>query len=334
MVLYSIGFVSINELMVLALSLGEMRMTSRVLILRRICCLSVLGGVCLNVSGEVSYELVKDSYLWRLVSLSAQAPTTASSSFFLNQDWDVEVKVGRLRCFSSEIDKYMGCDISIENANSNVFKIVDMPSSIQAVELRGGLFDLSDLSEASNVKYFLAECVDLNVDLDKVCECFPGLEYLTLNVFRMREVDATVDSLKKLKGLRRLDICYDGPSPGDWVRKLMSELPLLEKIYVSGTCHIGEMSKGESGKGEVKRIDLSECLKTNTTGAVELPNFGERPSAEIKMSSPDVRPVEIQLPAGGEKFSALFIRSENVIPSGEMELIDNGFILYRIRIDK
>ena len=311
-------------------------MTRRVLILWRICCLVVFLVACSDVSGKATNELVKDSYLWKLLSLSAQAPTNMFSVFSLDQDvtMEVELQVGSLLWFASEIGKYTGCGMIVENAHDIGFKIVDVPSAIQAVELRGGLFDLSDLSEASNVKYFLAECVDLNVDLDKVCECFPGLEYLTLNVFRMREVDATVDSLKKLKGLRRLDICYDGPSPGDWVRKLMSELPLLEKIYVSGTCHIGEMSKGESGKGEVKRIDLSECLKTNTTGAVELPNFGERPSAEIKMSSPDVRPVEIQLPAGGEKFSALFIRSENVIPSGEMELIDNGFILYRIRIDK
>lgn len=85
-------------------------MTSHVLILRRICCLAVLGGVCLNVLGEASYELVKDSYLWELVSLSAQAPTNASSSFFLNQDWDVGVHVGRLRCFSSEVDNYMGVE--------------------------------------------------------------------------------------------------------------------------------------------------------------------------------------------------------------------------------
>lgn len=271
-----------------------------------------------------------------ILALAASSPTNLSSQFVVDQDDGgfVLLQIVDHGYASSDVGKFEGHVMGIENNSTNSVALPVLPASIEAVMLQGGSFDLRNLGENSNVKYFSAECVSLNVSVAGICKRFPRAEMMFVHVFDLNKADVEVDSLASLKRLRRFELVHDGAAPGDFVRRLVLNMPKLERLTVSGQYDIGVVGKDWSKDSRIKRIDLSEMLATNVTGVVEVPDFGDYTGMNLKIVAPDTRFIDLRPPVGGNKLYSLFIQLTNVIPTGETRLVENGFIIYRIHIDK
>ena len=288
------------------------------------------AGFC-EINGSVQSATSVESIL----SLAASSPTNLSSQFVVDQDDGgfVLLQIVDHGYAASDAGKFEGHVLGIENNSTNSVALPVLPASIEAVMLRGGSFDLRNLGENSNVKYFSAECVSLNVSVAGICKRFPCAEMMFVDVFDLNKADVEVDSLAGLKRLRRLKLAHDGAAPGDFVRRLVLNMPRLERLTVSGQYDIGVVGKGWSKDSRIKRIDLSEALAANVTGIVEVPDFGDYTGMNLKIVAPDTHFIDLRPPVGGNKLHSLFLELTNVITTGESRLVENGFVIYRIHIE-
>ncbi len=305
-------------------------------LLRQSCGVIVAILACMNAYGSSTNALIQSAGLEKLMFAAAQAETNITSRFVLSDlpgDGWVEAHVARRGYLNRDIGNYSGCVAVVDNRSSGTFVLTALPPSVQGLSIDGGRFDLSGMRECPNVRWLFADCEDLNVNVQGLCRRFPLVEAMSLEVSRLRDNDVDIDSLSCLQRLKRLKLNV-GTSKipvGDLTRKLIRAMPHLERLHVMGTYELGVIGKGWTGEKASKNLDLSACMTIGETCVVVIPD-GDFTGCDVTLSSPNVR--FLRFHSGNKKLYSLYLHLSNVIPQGETDLVENGFIVYSIRISK
>lgn len=291
--------------------------------------------------GEEAGSVVKIKCLERLMTAAAQASTNMVSTFAFSglmnnggDDGRVEVSVARnSRMISDFDDDFMGCIATFHN-DADTLMIESIPPEIQGLEFEGGCFDLSNMGAFDNVRGLKIDFAGLNVDFMGLCKRFPLVETLILESPKLNNVNFNLDCLLRLKRLKRLYLAYclhGNLSVDELVQRIVQGSHQIDTFRIRETCYVGDVKKGKIEKSHLK-FELSDVLLTNKTNVVQIPDFGDSTSCEVAISSKEIRRVEFLPQSSGKKLYALDLALRNVIPFGETNLIDNGFVHYDIHM--
>lgn len=262
---------------------------------------------------------------------------------YLGNHGSLVVGVTGLGCIGGEFATLKGCIASLSNESDMVFKLSSLPLGIQGVEFQGGRFDLSSIPSCEDVRYFAARCSGLSVGAQRLCALFPYAETMILDISGLDDIDLCLESLMRMKNLRRLELScnrYRGALQRDLLQKFLQSMPQLERCELSVCCELEKRKiQGAARDSKYHTFEMSELLETCKEGVVEVPAWGNFTDVTVRMRSPSVRLIALRLSSGNGFVAARGLNSltldlHNVVPSGCESLIDSGELRYRIHIDK
>lgn len=295
---------------------------------------------CVSVYGGTAKAAVEIKGLERLLSVAVQAEADLRSEFAAydlpfngRNNGYAKVFVSDYKLYSDSDKNFFGYFVNFYS-QADMLKIASMPPEVHGLLFVKGDYDLGDMGELANIKYFTATCSGLNVDVEGLCRIIPNVEKLTLARSAVRSGD--VDCLLRLNRLSDLELsgfAHESLSAGELIQKLVTGVPQLKTLYMSKVRNVNDKS-GERMGADGFCFNLTCNLETNRSNVVEIPDWGNCVSGVVEASSEEVRAVEFRIPPGKGKLQALRLSLRNVIPFGETNLVDDGFVEYSVCIRK
>lgn len=303
-----------------------------------ICTSALLLCFWTKADGTNANEFFESRSLESLANRAAQADTNIYSTFVLDLPQDrgyVEVSVGSHMRLCSDIGDRLGCFVGYDNQTDLRFRLLSIPTIAQGIRFSGGRYDIGNVVCGSNIVSCAVDCTDIGVDLQRLLVKFPLIEELSLSLKQLRDVNCDLATFRCLTELRRLelvDIDSCGIPLGNFARSLLSSLPHLQKIHLSGACRIGKPFRRNPCRS--KRFVLTGELRQNTSGVLYIPDCDDCLAVELEVSSEVCRTVEFRLLPDRKKLNGVRFVLHNVIPVGESKIVEDGEVSYSIRIDR